>query len=104
MPERSFEKFVRKPDSDALLLPPIALTRFAKLCCNESTAELELVEVVPVPVPAVLPEAAAAPLPLTSEIRLCSAELSGPESRRCRCCYRAPCLTPVSAALQPGSG
>jgi hypothetical protein len=48
MPDRSFAKFVRNPDSDALLLPPIELTRFWKLCCREARAELLLVLVVPV--------------------------------------------------------
>src|SRR5580698_11668902 len=50
MPDRSFEKFVRNPDSDAVLLPPIELTRFAKLCCSESTepALLEVPALAPV--------------------------------------------------------
>ena len=76
MPDRSFEKFVRNPDSDAVLLPPIELTRFAKLCCSEST-EPALLE-VPALAPVVLLAAAVELLPLTSEMRLCSAELSGP--------------------------
>ncbi len=55
-------------------MPPIAPTRFAKLCCSESTLELEPVD----PEPAVPLAVAVELLPLTSEMRLCSAELNGP--------------------------
>ena len=100
MPDRSLLKLVRKADSDALLLPPMELTRFWKLCCSEATAVVP--GVVPVVVLVAVPVAAAVAESVlsTESMRSCSAAPMCPPWPWWPPCARAtPEALPLDAAV-----
>ena len=107
MPDRSLLKLFRKADSDALLPPPMELTRFWKLRCSEATAVVPAV--VPVAALVVVPVAVAVVVPVagfalsTESMRSCSAAAMCPPWPwwpPCRCATPEALLLDAAAVLE----